>query len=285
MVHEAREQNMRVDWWGRFEDPAVELLFREYQWTRERRLALFSMAIGIVLTVIFAFSDRQLLGATPVLWYLLSGRAVFVVGSALLIGPLLRPGLTPATMDRLLALWAISGILLSLAIGLTRPGIHFLGQGFVSLFVLWIFYFAAPLRLPVQVSATLLMVAGQLYMLLAFHRDLDPVLRRSVIVGYTVTVLVAIVASRNLHHLRRQQFANLQQEKALRTSLETALAEVRTLQGILPICSYCKSVRDDLGSWQKVEDYVRSHSNAEFSHGICPDCIRIHFGAYVRNHE
>lgn len=54
--------------------------------------------------------------------------------------------------------------------------------------------------------------------------------------------------------------------------LQKALNEINTLKGILPICSYCKKIRDDAGSWNRLENYLRSHSTAEFSHGICPDC-------------
>ena len=54
--------------------------------------------------------------------------------------------------------------------------------------------------------------------------------------------------------------------------LEVALDHVKQLQGILPICSYCKKIRDDRNYWQNVESYVSDHSQAEFSHGICPSC-------------
>ena len=54
--------------------------------------------------------------------------------------------------------------------------------------------------------------------------------------------------------------------------LEAAMAHVKLLQGILPICSYCKHVRDDKNYWQTVESYISDHSEAQFSHGICPDC-------------
>jgi len=54
--------------------------------------------------------------------------------------------------------------------------------------------------------------------------------------------------------------------------LETALSQVKQLKGLLPICAYCKSVRDDKNYWQRVETYVAAHSDARFSHGICPDC-------------
>ena len=54
--------------------------------------------------------------------------------------------------------------------------------------------------------------------------------------------------------------------------LEDALARVKQLQGLLPICSYCKKVRDDQNYWQQVEIYIEGHSDAQFTHGICPEC-------------
>ena len=56
--------------------------------------------------------------------------------------------------------------------------------------------------------------------------------------------------------------------------LEQALAEIKTLTGILPICSYCKKIRSDEGYWQQVEEYISQHSKAMFSHGLCPDCYK-----------
>ncbi len=56
--------------------------------------------------------------------------------------------------------------------------------------------------------------------------------------------------------------------------LEKALEEIKTLKGLLPICSSCKKIRDDQGYWKEIEDYIGSHSDAQFSHGICPDCAR-----------
>jgi hypothetical protein len=56
------------------------------------------------------------------------------------------------------------------------------------------------------------------------------------------------------------------------TELQLALANVKMLTGMLPICASCKNIRDDEGYWHQVEVYIRSHSEAEFTHGICPDC-------------
>ncbi len=56
--------------------------------------------------------------------------------------------------------------------------------------------------------------------------------------------------------------------------LRAALAEITTLQGIVPICSSCKKIRDDGGYWEQVENYVARHTGAQFSHGVCPDCMK-----------
>lgn len=56
--------------------------------------------------------------------------------------------------------------------------------------------------------------------------------------------------------------------------LRNALGEVKTLRGLLPICSVCKKIRDDKGYWDQIETYIEKHSGAQFTHGICPDCVK-----------
>jgi CheY-like chemotaxis protein len=57
--------------------------------------------------------------------------------------------------------------------------------------------------------------------------------------------------------------------------LEEAISQVKTLSGIVPICASCKKIRDDEGYWNQVEAYITAHSSAIFSHGICPDCVKV----------
>ena len=69
------------------------------------------------------------------------------------------------------------------------------------------------------------------------------------------------------------RMVELQTELAHRVAeLEKAINEVKTLRGLFPMCSYCKKIRDDSNFWTQVECYLMEHSEAEFSHGICPDC-------------
>lgn len=68
------------------------------------------------------------------------------------------------------------------------------------------------------------------------------------------------------------------ERERLIVELQKALAEVKTLGGLLPICAHCKKVRDDKGYWNRIENYIRERSNAQFTHGICPDCERQFYG-------
>jgi PAS domain S-box-containing protein len=74
-----------------------------------------------------------------------------------------------------------------------------------------------------------------------------------------------------------EQRRSAEERERLIGELRGALAEVKTLSGLLPICAHCKKIRDDRGYWSRIETYIRERSNAEFTHGICPDCAQRYF--------
>ena len=65
-----------------------------------------------------------------------------------------------------------------------------------------------------------------------------------------------------------------EQEVKFINELKEALTNVKTLNGLLPICASCKKIRNDTGYWEQVEGYIMHHSNASFTHGFCPDCVK-----------
>jgi GAF domain-containing protein len=79
-----------------------------------------------------------------------------------------------------------------------------------------------------------------------------------------------------LERLARRVMAQIEM-RSVSAQLAKALEDMKTLSGLLPICAHCKSIRDDEGYWQRVENYMRSRTEAEFSHGICPVCMEKHF--------
>ena len=79
---------------------------------------------------------------------------------------------------------------------------------------------------------------------------------------------------------RRAHKQYLAEREKLIKELQEALVKVKLLSGFLPICASCKKIRDDKGYWNQIEAYIRDHSEAEFSHGICPDCAEKIYGKY-----
>jgi len=73
---------------------------------------------------------------------------------------------------------------------------------------------------------------------------------------------------------RRAHKRYLAEREQLIADLQKALSEIKTLRGILPICAYCKKIRDDEGLWKQLEAYISEHSEAEFTHGACPECAQ-----------
>jgi hypothetical protein len=72
------------------------------------------------------------------------------------------------------------------------------------------------------------------------------------------------------------------QQRELVLELQSALSKVKLLSGFLPICSSCKRIRDDKGYWEQIESYVREHSEVEFSHSICPECVKKLYPEYAK---
>lgn len=79
--------------------------------------------------------------------------------------------------------------------------------------------------------------------------------------------------NRRLAREIRERVKAEQEKEQVITELQDALTEIRTLQGILPLCSYCKKIRNDNGNWEPVDEYIHNHSQADVSHSICPDCM------------
>jgi len=96
---------------------------------------------------------------------------------------------------------------------------------------------------PVEINAGLLELGGYKYVL-AFDRDIT-----------------------------ERKMAEQEREKLIH-ELQDALAKIKMLRGLIPMCAWCKKIRDDSGYWEKVETYIQDHSDASFTHGICPECLK-----------
>jgi PAS domain S-box-containing protein len=93
------------------------------------------------------------------------------------------------------------------------------------------------------------------------------------------------VMSRTIVHDMTERRRADQEKERLIVELKSALSKVKTLTGLLPICASCKKIRSDKGYWEHIETYIKEHSEADFSHGICPDCTRKLYPEYFNRHK
>lgn len=93
-----------------------------------------------------------------------------------------------------------------------------------------------------------------------------------------------VLLARTIRYAIERKRAQREREKLIR-KLQAALDNIKILRGLLPICAHCKKIRDDQGYWRQVEEYIREHSEAEFSHGLCPECAREHYADLFSEEE
>jgi len=118
------------------------------------------------------------------------------------------------------------------------------------------------------------------YDITARKQQLDKLLSRSSALAFTIELglllaIIVILFVENKTISKRKQ-AEEEREKLI-VELQDAATQIKTLGGLLPICSNCKKIRDDKGYWKQIESYIRDHSEAEFTHSICPKCAKKYY--------
>ena len=138
-------------------------------------------------------------------------------------------------------------------------------------------YLLMPNTLALQIAPPLLLSSGLVLLRLARVTDLGVVAFAADAVIVAVLNVAGILMVRRRLELESAVRGLWDKEHESRLAATRADAALDTLRGIIPICSYCRKVRSEVGDWQQVEQYVRAHSTADFSHGICPECRGRHF--------
>jgi hypothetical protein len=100
---------------------------------------------------------------------------------------------------------------------------------------------------------------------------------------YPLVVGLVFAIGYATHRYRIRQL--IQREKELQSRVDEAIASIKILGGLIPICARCKKIRDDSGFWNNLEMYIHDHSEAKFSHSICPDCATAMYGDYFEKDE
>lgn len=132
-----------------------------------------------------------------------------------------------------------------------------------------------------------IMVSGQFFGAFEIYFDITPRLKRinnlfyKILFSVLFLVLVFIgslflVLRNSGKNIQLKQYAEQEKEKLIK-ELQTALGKIKTLNGMIPICSHCKKIRDDRGYWNRIESYINVGSDSDLSHSICPDCAKIYY--------
>ena len=98
-----------------------------------------------------------------------------------------------------------------------------------------------------------------------------------IILTLAIANVVGFVASRERVSRQRREERAWRNERDAKLELQRAYSEIRILRGLLPTCAHCRRVRTEAGEWQAMERFVAAHSEARFSHGLCPDCVAEHY--------
>ncbi len=231
---------------------------------RRTRLLCWLTAIGAVL---FVSQDYVTFGMKTGFFVGLAIRLTVVLSAGAYLLRLRRP-ITPDGLDRAMLVFSLLLAVLVLFGYATRP-IPRMGHGLIALTVLAL-SMAVPMSFRRQVVISIGFFLAAMAAL-ALKRP-DPFLMYGTFFVTALSAALGIITAASIHRAQRESFAAHGNESRLRQEVEAALAEIKTLRGLLPICAACKNIRRDDGAWSRIEAYISEHTHAQFTHGICPDC-------------
>ncbi len=259
----------------------IAVLFRQKIEPAFLNVWLIAMVLVLLSRLILYLKYRSLkeVPLHPKPWFMMYGISVFANG----------------------ALWGIFGVYIHYSVPLAYLSITLIVlAGLVAASVatnavsIPIFFgFAFPALLPIGVVLLMnggfeqvilgILVIGYLALLTQSAIQLNKVILKSLTYRYEKLQLLDDLQKEKFQvmELNAQLALDIEQRKLtekekelLIRKLQKALNEVKTLSGLIPICAQCKKVRDDKGYWSQIESYIHDHSNADFSHSICPDCVK-----------
>ncbi len=254
-----------------FKSELIERDFRNMVLAEQKRQYYIVAVIGMLAWVSFIFSDFATQKGLILNLHLVV-RFTFIL-LTLVIAVYMRGAKNPFIIDKVMFGWIMIGFSFAMWITYWRPHSGF-SYILVHSLMLYCLYVAIPMTVPSKLVTGFYGSVVFLYIIF-----IPPV-------SYTVVEVIAIFLSFAFYNAlgvamvyrteidRRRIFRMVEIEKALRLNLEKTMAEVRVLQGLLPICAWCKRIKQPDSSWKSIEDYVTEYSDATFSHGVCPDCAK-----------
>ncbi|MCE5271474.1 hypothetical protein LLH00_09355 [bacterium] len=257
---------------ARFESAELEHRFRQEYLAADKKKIYIVMALVAIYCLTFVYSDLRIQEAHRWINLLLTVRFVGVC-LTLIFFLICRRSRSEDVIDRTVLAGMISFSLFNSFINCTRPSDYYLYL-FIDLVNVFTMYLYVPNRLIYQVFSVTFITVSEVVVFLCLKKIPDSVSMLAIIAAFLAANFIGLFSTHNCHVSNRRAFSAWLAEKKLRQRYEDALGQIKTLSGLLPICSSCKRIRDDQGDWKRIEVYISEHSQAEFTHGLCPDCAR-----------
>jgi hypothetical protein len=254
----------------------LEQRYREGKLANDKGLAITIIAFMLFILTVFVFVDLHFLDKGFSLYASVTSRCVTLVISLLAAWMVYCQSKTRA-FDLIMLAWTMVVISHMLIVSVVRPE-HFVTLYAYDILVILGIYSALPIPLSFQLLPSLVLTGGSCVLWLSYKAfSWDSLETGATLGAYFITNIFGIYLSSRLKKSDRKKFVLLMQEKEAKAQLENTLDEVKVLRGIIPICVFCKKIRNDEAYYEAVEAYVKRHSEADFSHTYCPDCMKEHY--------
>lgn len=255
-----------------FRDKDIEADYCRWSLPANRPAVYFGTTLLSMVWLCFIPTDYSMHGLGATFYWLLLLR-FWQITLGVIVSLFVRKSDNPEQYKYLVCFFWLSTLIAIFLVDTTRPA-HYSVHFFVDIMALLLSYIMMPNQLSYQLGPALLFTTLSLGYFFYFKYVQDTNERQLVFTSYIMVNVIGGILSWRLNFERRKRYLASMDLQQTNNELEKALTEIKTLRGIVPICAKCKKIRDDKGYWNQLEAYMETHLDAEFSHGLCPDCMR-----------
>ena len=264
----------------RFRSEEKEHLYRQQFLPQDRKQVVTVLFIIALLSLPFIITDYTLFGYNPAFYKLLAARVIFLIVELTIIFFVMKEK-NEKIFDVYIFVAIMTLVSFEHYVEYSRPP-DFSMYILLDLSLIMGIYAAFPNRVLYQLILALGFSFASVLRILITSSESSFISINAILVSLLFVNLVGYIISRRFHTTRRIQFDLWMDEKKLRNELQEAFENIKVLKGLLPICASCKKIRDDKGYWNQIETYIMEHTEADFSHGICPECAKKLYPEWVQ---
>ncbi len=258
-----------------FLEKELEREFLEFAMPRQKVIALRGMFIFNAFSAIFILLDIQSHNYTGFESNVFISRALFFILSIPLIVATIKSK-TNQSYTTYIFIFVLLAISHNFFVQLTRSPTEIMAVSIDTIFILGI-YLLFRIELKYELILALLLTYSSFYVS-TYHREMIGIEYSRVLFILLAANVVGFYMSNYWQHTERLMFKANKEEQILKEKYKLALESVKTLTGLIPICSSCGKIKDDEGYWKKVEEYLSKATSAQFSHSVCRSCIKDLYG-------